>query len=142
MPPPPRATLSFFEIPAAEPSRAAEFFRAVFGWDALEVPWEGPRYVRLLPPESGERPGGGILEREGGDAPLLDALTVMIRIEGEPLEATLERVVAHGGEVALAPRAIGAAGRFARFRDPEGNSFGLWSDQKASVSPAWTPENL
>lgn len=119
-----RATLSFFEIPGERPAALAEFFRAVFDWDAMAVPWQGPEYVRLLPPASDERPGGGILRPDGSG--LVDRLTVMIRVEGEALEATLERVVAHGGVVALAPVAIGSSGRFARFFDPQGNSFGLW----------------
>ena len=120
----PRATISFFELPAADAGRLAEFFRAVFGWEAAEIPWPGPRYLRLLPPEGAERPGAGILEPDASG--LVDRLTVMVRIEGEPLEAVLERVVAAGGTVALTPRAIGSHGRFARFFDPQQNSFGLW----------------
>lgn len=120
----PTATLSFFEIPARDAGRTAEFFRAVFGWESVEVPWEGARYVRLVPPESTERPGGGVLERDASG--LVESLTVMVRIEGERLEAALERIVAHGGTVALAPVQIGHSGRFARFTDPDGNSFGLW----------------
>jgi len=129
-----RATLSFFELPATDPDRLAAFYAAVFDWNAVEVPWDGPRYLRLLPPESGEPPGGGILQREPreaaaeiGEVVLVDRLTVMIRIEGEALESTLERVAAHGGRVLLAPTAIGEFGRFARFLDPEGNCLGLWT---------------
>jgi len=126
-----RATLSFFELPAADPERLAGFYAAVFEWAAVEVPWDGPRYLRLLPPDSSEPPGGGILERtpdgEDGAGQLVDRLTVMVRIEGEPLASTLARVVAHGGRVLLAPTAIGEHGLFARFLDPEGNSLGLWS---------------
>ncbi len=119
-----RATLSFFEIPGSSPTELAEFFRAVFGWSSLPVPWDGPEYVRLLPPPSAEAPGGGILFPDGSG--LVDRLTVMIRIEGEPLESVLERIVAHGGSLVLAPVTIGTSGRFARFFDPDGNSFGLW----------------
>jgi predicted enzyme related to lactoylglutathione lyase len=126
-----RATLSFFELPAGDPERLAAFFREVFGWEALEVPWEGPRYLRLLPPDSGEPPGGGILERGDGPRALVDRLTVMIRIEGEPLEAVLLRVAAAGGTVLLPPTPIGEFGLYARFLDPEGSSFGLWSARAA-----------
>jgi len=118
------ATLSFFEIPAADPERVAGFFRAVFGWEAFEVPWEGPRYLRLVPPASGEAPGGGVLARDASG--LVETLTVMLRIEGETLEEVLERVERQGGRRALDPVRIGHSGRFARFTDPEGNSFGLW----------------
>ncbi len=120
----PTATLSFFEIPADDPARVVEFFAAVFGWESLEVPWEGPRYVRLLPPESSERPGGGVLARDASG--LVETLTVMIRIEGETLEDALARIERHGGRTALQPFQIGHSGRFARFTDPAGNSFGLW----------------
>jgi len=41
--------------------------------------------------------------------------------------------VAHGGSVVLAPVTIGTAGRFARFFDPDGNSFGLWQARAATV---------
>jgi len=123
----PRATLSLFELPATDPPRLAEFFRAVFGWESVEVPWDGPRYLRLLPPESEEPPGAGVLERGAGGEPLVDRLTVMIRIEGEPLEAVLARVETAGGRVLLAPTPIGTFGLYARFLDPEGSSFGLWT---------------
>jgi predicted enzyme related to lactoylglutathione lyase len=126
----PSATLSLFELPAHDSRKLADFFRVVFGWDAVEVPWAGPRYLRLLPPESGEPPGAGILERAPGGAELVDRLTVMIRVEGEPLEAVMARVEAAGGVPLLAPSSVGSSGRYARFLDPEGNSFGLWSDRE------------
>ena len=128
----PRATLSFFELPANDPPRLAAFFRAVFGWESVEVPWGGPRYLRLLPPESGEPPGAGVLERSAGGEALVDRLTVMIRIEGEPLDAVLERVEAAGGRVLLAPTPIGSFGLYARFLDPEGSSFGLWTAREGA----------
>lgn len=124
-----RATLSFFEIPADDADALAGFFRSVFGWESRPVSWDGPRYLRLLPPSSTEPPGGGILERDDPEmsGPLLvDRLTVMIRIEGEPLAGVLERIAAAGGEVVLSPTAIGSFGLYARFLDPAGNSFGLW----------------
>ena len=120
----PRASLSFFEIPAGDPGRLVEVFRAVVGWESIAVPWDGPRYVRLLPPALGERPGGGVLARDASG--LVETLTVMIRIEGETLEETLARIERHGGKTALPPVQIGHSGRFARFTDPAGNSFGLW----------------
>lgn len=132
----PRATLSFFEIPGTDPPALAEFFRTVFGWTSLSVPWAGPEYVRLLPPPTAEAPGGGILQPDGSG--LVDRLTVMIRIEGEPLEDVIGRIVAHGGSIALAPVQIGQSGRFARFFDPGGNSFGLW--QPLDGAPPTDPE--
>lgn len=127
----PRATLSFFEIPATDPDRLAGFFREVFGWEHAEVPWDGPRYLRLFAPEDERRPGGGILARGAGGEALVDRLTVMVDIEGEPLDAVLARVAAHGGTVLARPTSIGDFGSYARFLDPEGNSFGLWQKKLA-----------
>jgi predicted enzyme related to lactoylglutathione lyase len=125
----PRATLSLFELPATDPRRLAEFFRRVFGWSSREVAWDGPAYLRLEPPDPGRPAGGGILDRAGGEA-LVDRLTVTIRIEGEDLATTLERVAAAGGTVVLEPTPVGELGSYARFLDPEGNSFGLWRDRR------------
>ncbi|MEO8275069.1 MAG: hypothetical protein ABI639_02560 [Thermoanaerobaculia bacterium] len=116
--------MSFCEIPAADPPALAGFFLQVFGWASLPIPWDGPPYVRLLPPESNAASGAGILQPDASG--LIDRLTMMIRIEGEALETVLARIAAAGGTLALEPVTIGAAGRFARFFDPAGNSFGLW----------------
>jgi predicted enzyme related to lactoylglutathione lyase len=124
-----RAELSYYEIPAADPDRLASFFHAVFGWESHEVPWDGPRYLKVMAPRDSRPPGAGILERGRGGERLVDRLTVNLDITGEPLEETLARVVAHGGKVTLAPTVIGEFGSYARFLDPEGNSFGLWRHQ-------------
>jgi uncharacterized protein len=135
----PRATLSLFELPAADPRRLAEFFLRVFGWPSRPVAWDGPSYLRLEPPDSGRAAGGGILERGGGaEGELVDRLTVTLRVEGEELAATLERVAAAGGTVVLAPTPIGELGSYARFLDPEGNSFGLWRDRGDPTAPGPT----
>lgn len=120
----PRATLSQVEIVAPDPARAAAFYRQVFGWEAMTVPWDGPAYVRMFPPEPTEPVGAGILMPDASG--ILDRLTVVVRIEGEPLAAVLDRVRSAGGRVALEPIPIAASGFYARFFDPEGNSFGLW----------------
>lgn len=120
----PRATLSQVEIASPDPARAAEFFLRVFGWNAMTVPWEGPAYVRMFPPEPTEPVGAGILAPDASG--ILDRLTLVVRIEGEPLDAVLDRVRAAGGCVALDPIPISASGIYARFFDPDGNSFGLW----------------
>lgn len=135
----PRATLSQVEIAAPDPARAAAFFRSVFGWESMTVPWEGPAYVRMIPPEPTEPVGAGILAPDASG--ILDRLTLVVRIEGEPLSAVLDRVREAGGRVALEPIAIGTSGRYARFFDPDANSFGLWQEDvgSARTSPIREP---
>ena len=127
----PRATLSQIEIVAPDPERAAAFFLKVFGWSAMTVPWDGPTYVRMFPPEPGEPVGAGILAPDASG--ILDRLTLVVRIEGEPLTTVLDRVREAGGRVALEPMPIGASGLYARFFDPDANSFGLWQDLAADA---------
>ena len=121
-----RATVSHFEIPAHDLERAARFYSEVFNWRIDLASWTTPYYkVRGA---AGEPPGregidGGLLPAGGGvDHPLL-----VVHLSGASLEECLERIVEGGGSVDLAPESVGTMGRFARFRDPEGNLLGLWS---------------
>ena len=118
-----KATVSHFEIPAHDPERAARFYREVFGWSIEPLPWEHP-YYKVRGSTRGGREGidGGITEARGLDHPLL-----MIHIEGEELEAVLDRIAAAGGRTDLPATPVGSMGAWARFRDPEGNLLGLWS---------------
>ncbi len=134
----PRATLSQIEIAAPDPVRAAAFVRHVFGWESVTVPWEGPAYVRMLPPEPTEPVGVGILAPD--ETGIVDRLTLVIRIEGEPLAAVLARVREAGGTVALEPIPIGASGLYARFFDPDRNSFGLWQDGDPAAGSSTSPD--
>lgn len=126
-----RVHLGHFEIPARDPERAAEFFRRAFGWSAQAVPWDGPVYLALRAPEAlnGEDPPrgpiqGGLLAAEGAgfDHPL-----PVLHLTDGTLEDCLARVESAGGKTTEPPRAVGPFGRFARFCDPEGHEWGVWS---------------
>lgn len=120
-----RATVSHFEIPAHDLERAARFYREVFGWRVEPLAWEGHPYFTIRG-AAGEPPGregidGGLLPAEPGNHPLL-----VLHLSGASLEECLEKVVQAGGAADLPPSPVGGMGRFARFRDPEGNLLGLW----------------
>ena len=119
-----RLTVGHFEIPAGDVERAARFFRETLGWTATSAPWAGGAYLRLAPPAHPE-PGiaGGLLS--AGE--LVDGQPLLVlHLHDATLEECLERLAAGGAVVELAPVTVAGAGRFARFRDPEGNRFGLW----------------
>lgn len=132
-----RAFVGHFEIPARDVESAAEFYRRALGWRVEPVAWEGAEYCKIRPEggggESGDEGfsdgggiGGGLTTPEvlGADRPLL-----VIHVAGAPPAAWLERIVAAGGSVASPPAAVGEFGVYARFRDPEGNLFGLWQER-------------
>lgn len=120
-----RATVGHFEILARDPERLARFFRDALGWYAESVPWDGPAYLKLRPALGTLAPsrpvGGGILSAAADPAPLL-----VFHLEEGTLEEALARVEAAGGSIEAPPEEIGGMGRFARFRDPDGRSYGLW----------------
>jgi predicted enzyme related to lactoylglutathione lyase len=122
-----RATVSHFEIPARDLERAARFYREVFGWRIEPLPWEGHPYLKVRG-AAGEAPG-----REGIDGGLLPAEVttghplLVIHLSDIGMEDCLARIVEAGGEIDRPAKDVGTMGRFARFRDPEGNVLGLWA---------------
>lgn len=118
-----KAHVGHFELPISNPERAAEFFREAFGWTAETVPWEGPTYVKL---RSDSAPAGALQGGLLADAAFAHPLPVLHLTEGN-LEDCLTRVEAAGGTITEPPRAIDGFGRFARFRDPEGHHWGVWT---------------
>jgi predicted enzyme related to lactoylglutathione lyase len=116
-----RATVSHFEIPARDLERAARFYREVFGWRIEPLAWEGHPYFKIRD-AGGEGIGGGLLPLEATtDHPLL-----VIHLSGISLEDCLAKIVEAGGGIDREAEEVGGMGRFARFRDPEGNVLGLW----------------
>lgn len=124
---PPRCWLGSVEIPAADPARAARFYAAAFGWDSRETRGGEAPYLDLLPgPGSPERMAPahvGVTTPAvlGAAHPL-----AVVHVEGD-LAAALDRIVAAGGQVDLPATPVPDHGTFARFRDPDGNLFGLWA---------------
>ena len=130
---PRQATVSHFEIPARDLERAAAFYREAFGWTVEPVPWQGGPYFKIRGAAGKTGIEGGLMPAGspaagGVDQPLLVIHVLPEGTEGaEPLAAWLDRIVAAGGEVEQPASRIGDMGFFARFRDPEGNRFGLWA---------------
>ena len=119
-----RLTVGHFEIPAHDIERAARFVREALGWEATSAPWSGGAYLRLTPPETGEAAIRGGLLPAGSVAdgqPLL-----VLHLHEATLEECLAALAEKGAVVEVAPLVVAGAGRFARFRDPEGNRFGIW----------------
>jgi len=120
------------EIPAADPRRAADFYRRVFGWTDDAVAGADGAYLALrgTAAPDGSTAGAGIATpaQLGSPHPL-----AVIHVAGERLDAVLARVTAAGGSVDLAPTAVAGHGTFARFRDPGGNLLGLW---RAAPNPS------
>lgn len=129
-----------FEIHAAEPERAAQFYQAVFGWNiqewkipGVEVPEEN-RYW-LASTGSPEEPGidGGILVRRGpapAEGQAVNAYVCTIGVAS--VDESMEKALAAGATVAVPKMPITGVGWLAYCKDTEGNIFGIMQDDKTA----------
>jgi predicted enzyme related to lactoylglutathione lyase len=101
----------YLQLPAADRDRAAAFYATVFGWQT------GTHYPDFESP-------GLIGEWVEGRRPARDAGPV-IWLAVEDMNATLNSVTRHGGEILEPPAPDGPTRTLATILDPEGNAIGL-----------------
>jgi len=108
-----------FEIPAAEPDRAAVFYGKVFGWKFDK--WPGPmEYWMVTTGKEGEVGiNGGMMRKPGGIASTTSTIGV------DSVDAAVAAVLKAGGKNILPKTPIPTVGYFAYCEDTEGNMFGV-----------------
>lgn len=110
--------ICYLQIPATDIARSASFYRKVFGWRIRQRGDGRTAFDDGVAEVSGE----WVLGRAPAESP-----GVLIYIMVDSVVATLEAVVAHGGQIAQ-PIGADAPEITARFRDPAGNVFGLYQE--------------
>jgi len=116
--------VSYLRIPAEVPRRSAAFYGAVFGWSLRGDP-EDPSF------EDGT---GHVIGHFMTDQAIAGEAGVRPYIFVERVDETLEKVVAHGGEVMTPPYQEGDL-LVATFRDPPGNVLGVWQRRSEEEAP-------
>jgi len=111
--------ICYVEIPALDVRRSAEFYENVFGW---QIRKRGDGSI-AFDDGVGEVSGTFVLGRLPATTPGL-----MIYIMVDSASATINAVVAHGGEI-VQPIGADAPEITARFRDPAGNVLGLYQER-------------
>jgi uncharacterized protein len=108
-----------FELATSDPEKTAAFYREVFGWQVEK--WEGPVEYWMVTTGDASTPGinGGLQHTSPENHGTINT------IEVADLDAALERVLAHGGEVVFPKDAIPGVGYLAYFRDNVGIIVGL-----------------
>lgn len=126
--------LQHFAIPADEPARAIDFYRAVFDWD-FEVGWQyetpaGPETYWRIRTGTGQHMAieGGLTRREFPGQP------ITVGIEVEDLDGYLGRLSAHGGRVVVPKLPLPSVGWFALCQDSESNTFALIQRERGQES--------
>jgi hypothetical protein len=103
-------------MPASDIQRSAEFYEKVFGWQ-IRKRGDG---ATAFNDSVGQVSGTWVTGRPPSVTPGL-----LIYIMVDEVEATIEGVIAHGGEL-VQPVGADAPEITARFRDPGGNVIGLY----------------
>jgi uncharacterized protein len=115
-----------FEIPAAEPERAAAFYKQVFGWSIEK--WPGPMEYWMVTTGADGAPGinGGLLKKQAPTTATTNTIGV------DSVEKAIAGVKSAGGKLVMPKTPIPTIGYFAYLEDTEGNLFGvLQSDANA-----------
>jgi predicted enzyme related to lactoylglutathione lyase len=127
------ARVVHFEIHAADPERAAGFYRALFRWEIVR--WEGPmEYWMIRTGEPGEMGIDGGLLRRRGDAPVpgqaVNAYVCTVGVEN--LDDVLARGTRMGAGIAVPRMAVPGIGWLAYLTDTEGNLVGILQPDPAA----------
>jgi uncharacterized protein len=115
-----RNGISYLQVPAKDPRRAAAFYQGVFGW-RVDAERDEPSF------EDGT---GHVIGHFMADLPAAGEAGILPYVFVASVDETLERVVAGGGEIVTQPYLEGDLW-VATFRDPSGNVIGVW--QRGSV---------
>jgi hypothetical protein len=108
------APIVFFDIAGPDLASQAAFYKAIFGWDA------GPTGALTVPSVS-PLPGNLRVEQ-----PSQGPIAERVLYVGVPdINATLEAVKAHGGQVVFGRTIAPGVVILALFKDPAGNRMGL-----------------
>jgi uncharacterized protein len=109
--------ICYLELPAVDVHRSADFYTKVFGWKVRE---RGDGKL-AFDDSTGHVSGTWVVGRRPSEPGLLVYIMV------DSAAATIEAVVAHGGEL-VQPIGADAPEVTARFRDPGGNIIGLYQE--------------
>ena len=120
----PANSLAWFEIPVRDLAKGKAFYGAITG-HPLRDEQMGPNATAIFAYSGDQATAISGHLYEGEPATAGSGPTIHLYADG--LEAALARVGEAGGEV-VSPIIAIPAGRFAYCRDPDGNSFGLFSN--------------
>jgi uncharacterized protein len=105
-----------------------QFYRTVFGWDAVDVP--GMEYTQFKLGD--EMIAGGMAT--GAGTPANAPSNWLVYFAVLDTDATVAKLTQLGGGVHHAPQDIPGVGRFAVVHDPQGGVFGLLQNTQTAAS--------
>lgn len=119
----PKRNISHVEIPSRDFEESAAFYRGLFGWKMTPIP-----EAHYTVWESGEGARGGF-------SPLGDHVKpgdVLIYVDSDDIAADLNKARALGAEIIQERTEIPGRGWYGVFKDPTGNTIGLFTRRTVS----------
>jgi predicted enzyme related to lactoylglutathione lyase len=110
-----------FEIPVDNPDRAEAFYGDIFGWKFQRYEGAPSYYGMATTGEDGVGINGALFQRG-------ETKVVSLTMEVDSIEDSLSKITEKGGKVLQGKTAIPSMGWFANCLDPEGNQFGLFTN--------------
>ena len=110
--------ICYVEMPAREVARSADFYAKVFGWRIRKRGDGQTAFDDSVGGVSGTWVTGRTASAEPG---------LLLYVMVDDIAAAIDAVVAHGGEL-VQPVGADAPELTARFRDPGGNTIGLYQE--------------
>jgi hypothetical protein len=116
-----------FEVPVKKMARARKFYKDLFGWKLMNVPFSGMENEYVLAQTVKTAGKHGQPPKEYGINGALDrnARTTCIVISVANIDTSLKRIAARGGRIVKPRHEIPKIGYYAKVRDTEGNLIAL-----------------
>ena len=117
--------LNWFEIPAADLSRAQKFYETIFGVEMMPMGEMGGMKMVGFPAEMGNGKASGGLAESPMHKPSTEGAVIYLNANPS-IDSVINRIEAAGGKVAMPKTQISPEiGYMAFFVDTEGNKVGL-----------------
>jgi uncharacterized protein len=110
-------SIGWIDLTVPDASGLRDFYAAVTGWKATEVPM-GDYADYCMNPPGEEKPAAGICHARGDNAGLPPQWLIYITVAN--LDESVQRCRELGGTILTGPKSMGSYGRLAVIKDPAG----------------------
>lgn len=121
-------TIVHFDLPADDLGRAKKFYEGLLGWKFIPLPGMPDPFYLIETSTRDGKPGvgGGMGKRGSPEQRMTNYMGV------DSVDEHSKRVVELGGRVLMPKTPVPGWGYLAICMDTEGNTFGLWQEDKAA----------
>lgn len=123
------SSVTHFEIYAEEPSKMAEFYRSLFGWQVDKAPGIDYWLIQTGATDAASCSGGLTYRAIPGPRSWVHYVSVA------SLDESIAQVQRLGGAIVRSKTAVPKTAWYAVVADPEGNIFAMWQADPTAFPP-------